>query len=113
MEANNNAEEEEKKEENTEMQGGDNDDGEWGAADGDDDDNAGWYNEYEDEEDNDIVKQALEATRKKKELDEQITKVRIAFRPPDFRDGNVARIVGDFTDWIPVTMSMHPVKEID
>ena len=39
-------------------------------------------------------------------------KVRIAYRPPNYRDGVVARIVGDFTDWIPVTMHMHQVKDI-
>lgn len=59
------------------------------------------------------MKKALEATRKKKELDEQIVKKRISFRPPGYREGKIARIVGDFTDWIPVTMAMHSIKEID
>lgn len=86
----------------------------WGGGDDEDgEEGGGWYDEYDEEEENDIVKQALEATRKKKELDEQIEKSRISFRPPGFREGNIARIVGDFTDWIPVTMSMHPVKDID
>ena len=40
-------------------------------------------------------------------------KVRIAYTPPGYREGVIARIVGDFTDWIPVTMYMHKVVEIN
>ena len=84
----------------------------WGEDGGEDgEDGAGWY-DYDDEE-NDIVKEAIEATRKLKERKEKITPVRITFRPPNYKEGQIARIVGDFTDWVPVTMRMHTIKEID
>ena len=44
-------------------------------------------------------------------MEEKIRQVRISFRPPAYREGTVARIVGDFTDWVPVTMHMHTVRE--
>ena len=84
----------------------------WGEDGGEDgDDGAGWY-DY-DEEESDMVKEAIEATRKLKEQKEKITPVRITFHAPNYREGQIARIVGDFTDWVPVTMRMHTVREID
>ena len=59
------------------------------------------------------MKEAIEATRKLKERQEKITQVRIAFRPRGYRDGQIARIVGDFTDWVPVTMHMHTVRDME
>ena len=79
---------------------GDDGDGEgWG----DDGDEGGW-DDYGEEEEDEVVKQALEQTRKKKELESKIEEIRITFKPRNFRDGMIARIMGDFTEWIPVTM---------
>jgi len=97
----------------------DDNDGEVNNFDGDDgwdvdeggDDEGGWDDEEEDELD-DVVKQALEQTRKKKEMEEKISDVRIAFRPPNYHAMTIARIVADFTDWVPITMHMHQVKDI-
>lgn len=60
----------------------------------------------------DVVKQALEATRQKREMEEKITQMRISFKVPSYRDGQIARIVGDFTDWVPITMKMHLMQQI-
>ena len=38
--------------------------------------------------------------------------MRITFRVPNYRDGQIARIVGDFTDWVPITMKMHLMQQI-
>ena len=46
-------------------------------------------------------------------MEEKIEQVRISFRPPGYREGHIARIVGDFTEWLPRTMHMHQVKDID
>ena len=83
----------------------------WGDG-GDDEDGAGW-DDYDEEEENPIVKEALEAMARKKANDEKIKQVRITFIPPGYREGQIARIVGDFTDWVPVTMHMHTVKQIE
>ena len=45
-------------------------------------------------------------------MEEKITQVRITFRVPNYRDGQIARIVGDFTDWVPITMKMHLMQQI-
>lgn len=115
------ADEEEKKEEpeleqqdNDEMQNEDENEAggdDWGE-DGDGD-GEGW-DEWDDDEDevDPVVAEALAAAAKKRELEAKITEVRIAYRPPGFREGMVARIIGDFTDWVPFTMQMHPMNEI-
>ena len=105
--------EEEKKEPEDEDIGdsemkGDDDDEEWGDGEGWDDDE-GWGDE---EEVDPVVAEALAAAKKKRELDEKISEVRISFRPPGYHEGMVARIVGDFTDWVPFTMQMHPMDQI-
>ena len=114
------AEEEKKEEEQVEQVDGEmaeeeennfaGDDG-WEQDDGDE--GAGW-DDYGDDEDElpEVVKQALEQTRKKKEMDAKISEERITFRPIGYHDMTIARIVGDFTDWVPVTMHMHQVKDI-
>ena len=38
--------------------------------------------------------------------------MRISFRPFGYVQGQIARIMGDFTDWVPYTMHMHPMKQI-
>ena len=68
------------------------------------DDGDGWGDEEEDEMD-DIVKQALADTQKKKE--KKIKEVTITYRPPNYGEMTIARILGDFTDWVPITMHMH------
>ena len=35
----------------------------------------------------------------------------ITYRPPAYERGIIAQIMGDFTDWIPINMSMYPVSE--
>ena len=87
----------------------------WGEyGDDDDDDNAAWDEaEAEDDDDmDDVVKQALAETKKKKELEKRIQEVTITFRPPGYTEMTIARILGDFTEWVPVTMHLHQVKEI-
>ena len=85
------------------------DEEDWGDGEGWDDDD-GWGDE--EEEVDPVVAQALAAAAKKRELDAKVSEVRISFRPPGYHEGMVARIVGDFTDWVPFTMQMHPIKEI-
>ena len=45
-------------------------------------------------------------------MEEKITQMRITFRVPNYHDGQIARIVGDFTDWVPITMKMHLMQQI-
>ena len=87
-------------------------DGDGDGWDEDGDDAAGW-DDYGEEEEDEVVKQALEQTRKKKELEEKVEEVLITFRPQRYREGMIARISGDFTEWIPVTMRMHPYREME
>jgi len=44
-------------------------------------------------------------------LKKQIREVAIEFKPPNYGRGQVAQIMGDFTDWIPVNMRMYTVEE--
>ena len=90
------------------MNGEDEDDGD---GEGWDDDGEGWDDEEEDELDP-VVAEALANAKRKRELEEKISEVTITFRPQGYRQGMIARIVGDFTDWVPFTMSMHPMSEI-
>ena len=106
--------EEEKKEEepfheqpDSNMKGDDAEDGEdggWDDEDGDGD-GEGW-DEWDDDEDevDPVVAAALAQAARKRELEEKISEVTIKFRPHGYRQGMVARIVGDFTDWVPFTM---------
>lgn len=89
----------------------DGDDGE-GWDEQNDDDEGGWDDYGEEDEMDEVVKQALEQTRKKKELEEQIEQITITFKPPGYHAGMVAQIVGDFTDWVPFTMHMHSVQDM-
>ena len=84
-----------------------------GYGDEDDDDNDAWDEAENDDDDlDDVVKQALAETKKKKELEKRIAEVVITFRPPGYTETTIARILGDFTDWVPVTMHLHQVREI-
>jgi len=112
--------EEEKKEEDDQQENAgedqdmqdEGDDGEgWGED--DDGDGEGWDEWEEDEDEVDpVVAEALAQAARKRELQEKIADVTIKFKPPGYRQGMVARIMGDFTDWVPFTMQMHPMNVI-
>ena len=95
--------------EDTEKNKDDEEDQGW---DEDDDEGEGWDDYAEEDEMDEVVKQALEQTRKKKELEQQIDSVTITYRPAGYNPGMVAQIVGDFTDWVPFTMHMHSVQDM-
>ena len=76
----------------SEMQADDGGFGEDEAGDGDGEgwdegEGGGWDDYGEEDEMDEVVKQALEATRKQKELEEKIEQVRITFKPPNYREG--------------------------
>ena len=82
---------------------------EWDDGDGDDWGDDAWD---EEEEEDPVVAAAIEATRMKKELDGKIATTRITYRPPLYREDTIAHIVGDFTDWVPYTMHLHRIIDI-
>ena len=68
---------------------------------------------YGNEEDDELVAQAMIEDKKNKQLEEQISEIRIQFKPENYEHGKVAQIVGDFTEWVPENMTLPPISIVE
>lgn len=53
------------------------------------------------DEDDEIVQEAMQFAKKENTLKNLLEEVRIEFKPPVSRPGQIAQVAGDFTDWVP------------
>jgi hypothetical protein len=79
---------------------------------GQDDYDAEWDDALYGDEVDDMVAEVNEQMEKEQKLEALLEEICIEYKPPDYKPGCVAFIVGDFTDWTPDTMQMYPVSEV-
>ena len=58
-----------------------------------------------------VVAEAEQLDAKDKEHKMMIEERKLEFRPLNYQKGHICQIIGNFTEWIPVNMQMHPVDE--